>query len=77
MEKYIDSVLKTHAWDNPSPHEATLEHKAITFSSEIAPLLYKEQGPFEDTQEHADLADKQGFSYRSRLGELMLRVVPI
>ena len=69
--KYIDRVLKTHGWDTPSPHEATSEHKAIPFSGEVVPSLYKEKGPLEDTQEHADLADKQGFSYRSLLGELM------
>ena len=73
--KYIDRVLKTHGWNNPSPHEATSEYKAIPFSPEVVPSLYQEQGPLEDTQEHADLADKQGFSYRSLLGELMYAYV--
>ena len=41
--KYINRVLKTHGWDNPSPHEATSEHKAIPFSAEVVPSLYKEQ----------------------------------
>ena len=54
--KYIDQVLKTHAWDKLSPHEATSKHKEILFSVDIIPSLYKKQGPLEDTQEHADLA---------------------
>ena len=58
LRENIDRLLKTHAWDNPSPHEATSEHKAIPFSAEVVPSLNKEQGPPEDTQEHAALADK-------------------
>ena len=73
--KYINRVLKTHGWDNPSPHEVISEHKAIPFSAEVVPSLYKEQGPLEDTQEHANFADKQGFSYCSLLGELMYAYV--
>ena len=69
--KYINRVLKIHEWDNPSPQEATSEHNAIPFSAKVVPSLYKEQGPFEDTQEHADLEDKPGFSYRSLLGKLI------
>ena len=30
--KYIDLVLKTYAWDKPSPHETTSEHKTIPCS---------------------------------------------
>ena len=62
-------------WDIPSPHEAISEHKAIPFSAKVVPSLDKEQGPLEDTQEPANLADKQGFSYRSLLGELMYAYV--
>ena len=46
--KYIDHVLKTHAWDKPSPHKVTSKHKAIQLSVDIAPSLYKEEGPLED-----------------------------
>ena len=68
---YILRVLKTHGWDNPSATESSSDHKAIPFSTEIIPSLYKEVGPVEDTKEHAALQDKQGFGYRSLLGELM------
>ena len=69
--KYIDPMLKTHGWEKPSPHEATSDYKPILFSTKVVPSLYKEQGLLEDTQEHADLADKQGFYYQSFFGKLM------
>ena len=61
--KYIDCVLKIHVWDKPSPHDATLENKAIPLFADIISSFNIEQGSLEDTQEHADLADKQAISY--------------
>ena len=72
--KYTDQVLKTHSRDTSSLHEATSDHKVIPFSAGVVPSLYKEQGPLEDTKEHADLANTQSFSYQLLLSELMYRV---
>ena len=69
--KYIDRVLKTHAWDQASPHKATSKHKAIPFLADLVPFLYKEKEPLEDTLDHVALAEKQGFLYCSRFGKLV------
>ena len=74
-EPYIRRVLKTHGWDQPSATESSSEHKAVPFSADIIPALYKDVGPEENTKEHADLQEKEGFGYRSLLGELMYAYV--
>ena len=59
---------KTHTWDQPFPHEATSEHRAIYFSVYVIDSLYKEKGPLKETPEHAALAKKQGLLYCSLVG---------
>jgi len=45
--------------------------KLIPMDPDCLPGLYKEVGPSEGTVDHAELAQKQGFSYRTLLGELL------
>jgi len=71
--KYIDRVLTTHKWATPSePHtrknDSPLPADAVT-------MLYQHVGPTEGTPEHAALAAKHGFSYRTLLGELLYAYV--
>ena len=73
--KYINRVMRTHGWEKPSPHESDSEHKAIPFSPEVIPQLYKDKGPEEHTPDHSTLEESVGFSFRSLLGELMYAYV--
>lgn len=68
---YIDRVLKSHGWDTPSPKESD-DEKAAPLPVDAVDRLYgSPPGPAEGTTEHADLAQSQGFSFRTLLGELL------
>jgi len=67
---YIDRVLRTHGWENEIFNEQT-RGKQIPMDPSCLSHLYKEVGHPEGTVEHARLAQKQGFSYRTLLGELL------
>jgi len=72
-EKCINRVLTTHGWLKPSPPvpskpSAPLPVDAVT-------SLYAHEGPPENTAEHAALAAKYGFDYRTLLGELLYAYV--
>jgi hypothetical protein len=62
--------MRTHGWDDEGPNVQT-RAKQIPMDPDCIPHLYKECGPSEGTLEHAELAQKQGFSYRTVLGELL------
>ena len=71
---YIDRVLKTHGWSTTEAHPPKTSDLTPLPDSCI-PQLYKEVGPSEGTVEHAALAQRSGFSFRSLLGELMYAYV--
>ena len=74
--KYIKRVLTTHGWDKGRDElPPDKDFKAVPFSPDVVPSLYKEIGPVEHTPDHAELEKKQGFSFRSLLGELMYAYV--
>ena len=72
---YIDRVLMTHGWQNPTSKERPAGNRSVPFPPEILPALYKAIGPREGTPEHRALSDKKGFGYRQLLGELMFAYV--
>jgi hypothetical protein len=71
-ETYIDRVLRTHGWTTPSAESDRDSNKPQSpIPVESIAALYASEGPAEGTTEHANLATKYGFGYRSLLGELM------
>ena len=68
--QYIQRVLRTHNWTEESPNEQT-RVKNVPMDPDCLAHLYKETGPPEGTAEYAALAQKQGFAYRTVLGELL------
>ena len=71
-ESYIDRVLKTHGWDEPSQSDAP---NTVPISPSITDGLMKVTGPVEKTPEARELERKHGFSYRNLLGELIYAYV--
>ena len=74
-ESYIRRLLKAHGWENPSPREDTRKPKPPLHESDLAGLFNLPAGPKENTPEHADLAQRMGFGYRSVLGEILFAYV--
>ena len=73
-ETYIDRVLQTHGWDQPSPRES--DHKLLVpMRDSDVPALCTDVGPVEGSKEHAALAKKVGFGYRQVLGKLIYACV--
>ena len=72
-QTYIERVLKTHKWDTPS--EPTLCKPVSPLPDDAINNLYNNAGPAEGTPAHVALAIKNGFSYRTLLGELLYAYV--
>jgi hypothetical protein len=71
---YIERLLLTHGWAVPAEDESD-RHDIIPMSYDKATQLLTLEGPKEGTQEHRDLEQQVGFSYRQVLGELMYAFV--
>ena len=72
---YISRVLTTHGWSTPEQDTDTSNKPTSPIPADSIDAMYNTTGPGEGTKEHAKLADKSGFSYRSLLGELMYAYV--
>ena len=71
-ESYIDRVLKTHGWDEPSKIEP---HTIVPLYPSIVDGLMTVEGPPEKSPAARELERKNGFSYRNLLGELIYAYV--
>jgi len=69
-ESFIDCVLQTHGWNQPSPNEKD-RHDVAPISPEIIDKLQQLKGSTEETAEHKQIEKDVGFSYRQVLGELI------
>ena len=72
--RYIQRVLRTHSWTVPDTKDP-LSPRGCPLPTDCLSTLYAESGPTEGTQEHANLATAEGFSYRTLLGELLYAYV--
>jgi hypothetical protein len=71
--RYIERVLTTHKWSTPS--EAHPGKHSIPLQTDAINSMCANVGPSEGTPDHAALAAKHGFSYRTLLGELLYAYV--
>ena len=71
---YIARVLRTHGWSSPD-HKNHESSKASPLPVDCSEQMYKEVGPAEGTRQHSALAEEQGFSFRTVLGELLYAYV--
>ena len=68
-ESYIDKVLLSHGWGEPSPTKST-RHDIVPISLDAVSCLQDLVGPPENTKEHLKLEQKVKFSYWGLLSEL-------
>lgn len=71
---YIDRVAKSHGWSNATKDEIQ-SHPTSPLPDDAVNQMFKATGPPEDSDEHAELESKHGFSYRTLLGELLYAYV--
>jgi len=69
-ESFIDHVLQTHGWNQPSPNEKD-QHDVAPISPEIIDKLQQLKGSTEGTAEHKQIEKDVGFGYHQVLGELI------
>ena len=72
-DTYIDRLLLTHGWSDPSSSERTTDSPPI--SEDVAQKISQLVGPTDKTAEHAELEREMQFSYRTLLGALMFSYV--
>jgi hypothetical protein len=73
---YIDRIMTSHGWDTTSPNSLDANTTISPLSTDVLHQLQSHtNGPNEGTIEHKKLQEKQGFSYRSLLGEIMYAYV--
>jgi len=75
-KSYIDKVLLSHGWNEPSPNESSC-HDIIPLSPNAVTCLQGLIGPLEGSKEHAEIEKKAKFSYRGLLGELLYSFIII
>ncbi len=75
-ESYIDKILLSHGWSEPSPKEST-RHDMVPLSPDAVDRLQHLTGPLEGSKEHLDIEKKLKFSYRGLLGELLYAFIII
>ena len=71
---YIDRIMTSHGWETDSSMKPHSKPNA-PLSTEVLHQLHKHNGPLEGTKEHSKLEEKNGFSYRTLLGEMMFAYV--
>ena len=67
---YIDRIMTSHGWET-EPSMKPHSKPTSPLSTEVLNQLQHQKGPIEGTEEHKAIQDKQGFSYRTLLGEMM------
>jgi len=75
-ESYIDKVLLSHGWTEPSSLEST-RHDIVPISPDTVSRLQNLTGPPEHTKEHLEIEGKAKFNYRGLLGELLYSYIVI
>jgi len=75
-ESYIDKVLLSHGWSQPSP-SVSAHHDIIPLSLDTVSCLHDLIGPPEHTKEHTEVEESTKFSYCSLLGELLYSFIVI
>ena len=71
---YIDRIMTSHGWETSSPSDNP--HTATPLRMDVLNQLANHtDGPKEGTREHELLQQKQKFSYRTLLGEMMFAYV--
>jgi len=73
-KSYIDKVLLSHGWGEPSPTKST-RHDIVPISLDAVSCLQDLVGPPENTKEHLKLEQKVKFGYWGLLGELLYAFV--
>ena len=73
-ETYLDRVLQTHGWDQPSPRESD-RFDQVPITQDSVNGLSTLVGPPESTPEHRAIERQAGFSYRQVLGEIIYAYV--
>jgi len=69
-KSFIDHVLQTHGWNQPSPNEKD-QHGVAPISPEMINKLQQLKGSTEGTTQHKQIEKDMGFSYCQVLGELI------
>ena len=72
---YIDRIMTSHGWNTKCPDTAKTNNMAPLATDILHQLQNHTNGYKEGTTEHRQLQEKQGFSYRSLLGEIMYAYV--
>lgn len=72
---YINRIMTSHGWDTKCPDTAKTNNMAPLATNILHQLQNHTDGHKEGTDEHKQLQEKQGFSYRSLLGEIMYAYV--
>jgi len=68
-ESFIDRMLQTHGWNQPSPNEKDC-HDITPISSELIDKL-QQKGYIEGTIDHKRTEQEAGFGYQQVLRELI------
>ena len=71
---YIDRIMTSHGWETDKMMQPS-DKPVSPLPTEVLTQLQKHTGPSEGTNEHQNLQDKMGFSYRTLLGEMMFAYV--
>jgi hypothetical protein len=72
---YISRFLKSHGWDTPNTKESESDMIAPLPMDSVDAVYKSDPGPSEGTPAHSNLQDRQGFGYRTVLGELLYAYV--
>jgi len=75
-KSYIEKVLLSHGWTEPSPSEL-MRHNIVPISPDTVSHLQNLTGPLEHTKEHLEIENKAKFSYQGLLGELLYSYIVI
>jgi hypothetical protein len=75
-ESYIQRMLQSHGWDQPSPNEDLPTSKPFEpLSNGKVEEIYTTVGPSEGTSQHKMLEKEMKFPFRGLLGELLYAYV--
>jgi len=76
-ESYMQCLLKTHGWDNPSPRESLNQPKPPSLARKrCCKFIQFGSRSGENAPKHKALQAERGFGYRSVLGEIFFAYAP-